>query len=81
MRNRQRSSLVSSVAAAIISLLVLYPLSAGPVVWLCVNLPQRYVLPALDVSCAVYAPLDWVFAHSRMTDEAWNRYIDFWDGT
>ncbi len=81
MTKRQRSSIEGWVVVTMTALLVLYPLSAGPAVWLCVNLPQRYVLPALDVSCAVYAPLDWVFAHSRMTDEAWNRYIDFWDST
>jgi hypothetical protein len=65
------------LAVAGLLLLILYPLSLGPAVWL----DRRYDLPNFieDPLEAMYAPLEWLADVCEPIDDGFDWYIDLWD--
>jgi uncharacterized membrane protein len=63
------------IVATVLTLPVLYVLSAGPAVWLCVN-----VLPKSthDNVMAIYAPLEYVIPDSDGAAKIWIEYLTLW---
>lgn len=60
---------------ALLTLLVLYPLSIGPATWVALKWSS---LQALDVLEFVYTPVDWACNSSDFTARALGDYIQFW---
>ena len=62
-------------AAALVVVLVVYPLSFGPAVWLFVHVLPKSSLPVLHV---LYTPLQPIFDHSQTFRNLAFRYQDCW---
>lgn len=59
-----------------ISLLALYPLSAGPVWWLICH--TRFSERSLGFVYYIYAPVSWLSAKSDFMNSMSKKYLDFW---
>lgn len=57
-------------------MIILYPMSLGPIVWLNVHghFPD-FLVPVIEI---VYAPLSWLFEHSLWYQKVHIWYISFW---
>ena len=76
------------IAAALFVVLVAYPLSMGPFLWLSdiTSYRARRTSPgiwraanaAVNFVDAAYDPLRWISTRSEVTDDVWNRYCSWW---
>jgi len=61
------------IAVALVAVLVAYPLSIGPYLWL-----SDVAYSAVVFIDPVYDPLRWITAQSELSDRALNRYCSMW---
>jgi hypothetical protein len=72
--NTNRRSPLSGVMIAVLFLLVFYPLSAGPAVWLW---SRGYV--GMNTVTVAYEPLGWVYdASPQPVQKAFDAYLELW---
>ncbi|HEV3302717.1 MAG TPA: hypothetical protein VG055_23900 [Planctomycetaceae bacterium] len=69
---------IGGASFALLGLLVLYPLSAGPLVWIAnrTEEPPVGVVKAID---AFYEPLSWLRSKSETADNALDWYFKLWE--
>ncbi|MBL4886186.1 MAG: hypothetical protein JKY95_16845 [Planctomycetaceae bacterium] len=62
---------------ALVVLLLLYPLSLGPLAWLQMNgyLPESVVVV---LGATIYAPLGWLVGSNEWCGELYVWYLSFW---
>jgi hypothetical protein len=60
---------------AFVLLVVVYPLSEGPAIWLVTHYGLWWMGNALN---ALYTPIHWCAAQSQATEHAHDSYILFW---
>jgi hypothetical protein len=72
----RRERWATRTAAALVVLLVLYPLSAGPFTWLVFHgwLPDW----AMPVVHGLYRPLEWIVYDGHQFHDAFEWYIELW---
>lgn len=61
------------IAVALVAVLVVFPLSMGPYLWL-----TDVAYSAVIFIDPLYDPLRWVMARSEVSDRALNRYCSLW---
>ena len=61
------------IAATLFIVLVVYPLSIGPYLWL-----SDVAYSAVVFMDPIYDPLRWITAQSEMSDRAMNKYCSVW---
>jgi hypothetical protein len=77
--NSRQSRLPVVLVAVVLTLPILYVLSAGPLVWL---FTRHYIdSDSLLGRCLVglYWPVMWLGRHSDWFKHVWDWYLDFWE--
>jgi hypothetical protein len=79
---RNRSSPVLATLFVVVTLAILYPLSAGPASWFFQH--GHFPSSAMVAADWFYGPIDWVSLNSRFFDDnpigqAYARYIEWWN--
>jgi hypothetical protein len=76
MSRREKPGVGFWIVATLATLLIIYPLSIGPYLWL-----SDRALWAVRIFDPVYDPLRWIMHSTAVTDKVINTYCSFWRTT